>query len=837
MRVLSADDTEADIAAFGGSKARGLYALGAAGAQVPEWLVLGADVFAEFAAAAGSSDLIGELSRADEVDTALELAERIRGGITAAGATADSGLRELLRATHIRLGRGALVVRSSPVGFHDDTDSFAGLFDTYVNVGSDELYERVRDCWVSGFSESVVRYTFARNQSPVTGIAVLLQQFIAARASGVLFTRNPAAGSADDVVVSAVHGLGVGLTAGAIDADTVLVDRAGTVVERITGGKEVEYVAAAGSGVEVVEPAQPRRAGAVLDDDDVALLAGRGRALAGALGGPRDIEWAIDSDGLWFLQARPITTLQDSPGRADRPRPAAGMLPIGYRVRGNRRAEPLVHRRDTTDAAVLRGAGEPVAPGEPRIWAAANEFEILPGPVSPLTFTMAADLYGRVYRGYAQSLGVPKEQIRQIDSWSPYLLGIFHGRVYVNLLHWYRTAGIAPGYSLARPAVATVIGVGEPLPDEHAKTLQPFVFDNGWRRAWSRVRTAVVYLRRILAIDAMMREFHDEFSRLYDRYDTMEYIHGEHAYAEYRRLDRDLVLWWGPTTVLDAIQLTLTGTVLLLTKAFLPGAPESLVDSRAEPGSDPDDYLDAHLGGIRRSLYDRVRAGSARCAAHREQLQFYRTRAFGSIERMIRVMGRDLVARGIIDDAADIFLLTVDELRNCYDRVPVPDLAARITARKVARTADADMVAPVRFTTLGPELTDVELAQRGWVPLAETPPAAPGDVLAGFPSAPGVVEGVAELVDEPRDVAGGILVVRRADPGWAAALPSSAALVAELGDPLTPVATIARELGVPAVLRVPGCRRKLRTGMRIRVDGAAGTVTVLSGGGHGDGAG
>lgn len=838
MRVLSANDTEADIAALGGGKARGLYALEAVQARVPEWLVLGADVFAQFAAGAGVDELIGEFARAEDMDTALGLAGRIRAEIaSAAGAFDDTGLRELVRTAHVRLGGGALAVRSSVVGADLDADSFAGLFGSYLNIGAAELFERVRDCWGSGFSETVVRYTFARNLPPVTGIGVLLQRFVAARASGVLFTRSPVAGSGDEVVVNAVYGLGQGLAA--VDADTVVVDRAGTVVARVTGGKEVEYLPADGSGLEAV--AQPHRSRVVLGDEDVALLAGRGRALADVLGGPRDIEWAIDAEGLWFLQARPITALRDAPDRADRQGKPDGLHAAGYRSGHIEHPRAVLPRGNETAAAVLRGAGEPVTPDEPRIWTSATGFECFPGPVSPLTYTMAADIHGRVHRGFAQSLGVPEEQIRQMLSWTPYLLGFFHGRVYANLLHWYRTTGIAPGYSLARPALAAALGVGDPLPGDHAKPLYPFIFDNGWQRMWVRARTAVAYFHRVLAIDALMHEFCAEFSRLYDRYEAMEYVHGEQAYAEYRRLDRDLVLRWGPTLVLDTVQLTSTGLMLMLTKAFLPDAPEYLVDAlvgpRAYPGFDPDAYLDAHLRGVRRSLYDRVRARTARYSAYREQLRSCRTRAFGIVERMIAVMGRDLAARGIIGDAADIFSLTVDELRNCYDRVPMPDLADRITARALARTTGADLVAPARFATIGPRFTDTELAEQGWTLRADPPPAGPGDVLAGSPAVTGVVEGIAVLVDEPRDPAGGILVAHRADPGWMAALPSAAALVTECGGPLAPLATVARELGVPAVLQVPGCGRKLRTGMRIRVDGAAGTVTVLSGGGHGDGTG
>ncbi|MFI1461100.1 PEP/pyruvate-binding domain-containing protein [Nocardia carnea] len=929
MRVLGVDDAEADIVAWGGGKARGLYALGVAGARVPAWLVLSTDVFAEFAAAAGLVSRIDGLARADDLDTALELAGGIRADIAAAGAVFDeAGIRDVVRAAHTRLGGGALAVRSSVVGEDGATDSFAGLFDSYLNIGSDEVCERVRDCWASGFSDRVVRYAFARNRRPVTEIAVLLQRFVAAHASGVLFTRNPASGSVGEVVVSAVYGLGDGLVSGAVDADTVVVDESGAVVERTVGDKDVEYVPASGRGLAVVDVPEPRRTASVLGDEEAALLADRGRGLADALGGPQDFEWAVDGDGLWFLQARPITGVHPLPDSPDRPDTGGG-----------HRGLHLV-QNGPAGAAVLRGAGEPVAPGAVRIWDNSNIIESFQGLTSPLTFTVAAGIYGRVYRGYAQSLGVPENQLRQLDSWTPYLLGTFHGRVYYNLLHWYRMVGIAPGYPLNRKVLEAALGVAEPLPDEIAKTLRPFDFGNGVQRGWSRARTTAIYVRRIFGIDAMMREFCTEFYRVYDRYDAMEYRHGEHAYAAYRRVDRDLVLRWGPMMVLDAILLTLTGTMFLLTKAFLPQAPKSLLYALVGPGADiesaeparamtdlarrahadpgltallsttepehtyaalraggyrdylaeidnyldrygyrsvdelkleapdlredpaglfvllrgalgrigapepageptldPDAYLDEHLGGLRRLLYDRVRSKTARCAAHRERLRFCRTRAFGMVKRMIRVMGRDLAARGVIADFPDVFYLTVEELHNCYDRVPMPDLADRITARKIARTVDAELVAPARFTTVGPELTDAELAEQGWIPLAETPAAVPGDVLAGTPSAAGVVEGIAVLVDEPRDVAGGILVAYRTDPGWVAALPSASALVIERGSPLTHVAIVARELGVPTVVQVPGAGRKLRTGMRIRVDGAAGTVTVLSGGGHDDGTG
>nr|WP_067719494.1 phosphoenolpyruvate synthase [Nocardia yamanashiensis] len=896
MRVLGPWSDEAELGALGGGKARGLYAMRDNGFQVPEWVALGSDVFDAFAAGSGLDTAIAEFARIDDPDTAVAYAAELRAEVT--GAPLPDAVRELIGAACERFGDDPIAVRSSVSAEDGDEHSFAGQFESHLDVrGPDAVIARVRDCWASAFAERAVRYAFARELPRAGAPGVVLQRLVAARASGVLFTANPTSGARDELVISAVYGLGEGLVSGAVDADTVIVDKdGGAVIEIILGDKDIRFDPSGGDGLARREVEAGERGAAVLTDAEIAELTELGRKLEIDRGAPQDIEWAIDDNGVWLLQARPITTL----------------------------AEPL-------PGVELRGAGEAIPAGAVRIWDNSNIIESFSGITSPLTYTVAAEIYGRVYRGYAQSLRVPDEQVRQTDEWTPWLLGSFHGRVYYNLLHWYRMVGIAPGYPLNRKVLEAALGVGEPLADDIAKTLRPFTFRSTPARLRSRAITTVTYLRRIAGIDAMMEKFAAEFYRVYDEYDTLDYtaLTGEEAYRAYREVDRDLVERWGPMMVLDAMLLTLMGVLFGLTKAFLPKAPESFMYAVMGPGADvesaeparamtelaqlvradaaltelvnstapeqiyaalragdhpeflaavdryierygyrsldelkletpdlhedpaslfimlrsassrvgdtvsagrggeADAYLDANLGGIRRRIYDRVRAKTSRAAAHRESLRFCRTRAFGMVKRMIRVMGRDLVARGVLDDFPDVFQLTVQELRSCYEGGDTAALREVVAARKSLRARDSGLVAPARFTTVGPGLGRAELAAQGWVPITGTEAAAVGDVLPGTPSAAGVVEGVAVVVDEPLDVAGGILVAYRTDPGWVAALPSASALVIERGSPLTHVAIVARELGVPTVVQVPDVTRRIRTGMRIRVDGAGGTVTVL----------
>lgn len=311
--------------------------------------------------------------------------------------------------------------------------SFAGQFDSHLNVrGADAVVERVRDCWASAFSERAVRYAFAHGISRTFAPAVVLQKLIIARSSGVVFTRNPMTGAADELVISAVYGLGEGLVSGAVDADSLILDKdTGELLDITLGDNDIRFDITDGQGCSAVAVAEDERGTRVLADAEVAELAELSRKIEIGGGTAQDIEWAIDDTGVWLLQTRPITA-----------------------------AAAAVAARSVE----LRGAGERVGPDEARIWDNSNIIESFSGITSPLTFTTAADIYGRVYRGYAASLRVPQQQLRQTDAWTPVLLGTFHGRVYYNLLHWYRMVGIAPGYPLNRRVLEAALGVAEPCP-------------------------------------------------------------------------------------------------------------------------------------------------------------------------------------------------------------------------------------------------------------------------------------------------------------------------------------------------------------------------------------
>ena len=107
----------------------------------------------------------------------------------------------------------------------------------------------------------------------------------------------------------------------------------------------------------------------------------------------------------------------------------------------------------------------------------------------------------------------------------------------------------------------------------------------------------------------------------------------------------------------------------------------------------------------------------------------------------------------------------------------------------------------------------------------------PDGTITGFPGAAGVVEGIARVLRAPEDAAqfgdGEILVTTVTNIGWTPIFPRAAAVVTDVGAPLSHAAIVARELGIPAVVGCGNATMLLHSGDRVRVDGSNGTVDVL----------
>jgi rifampicin phosphotransferase len=220
--------------------------------------------------------------------------------VTAAAAANPDQTVARLRSAAAELGgpHQRFAVRSSATAEDLAGASYAGQYETVLEVGLDELADAVRRVFDSAASVRVAAYRQAHPQANAAdpsgsgaGMAVLLQVMVAAEAAGVAFTANPVSGARDEVVITAVRGLGERLVAGQATGEEWIV-RHGQA--RRTRSSE-----------QAISADQARQ---------VATLARRVQAHFGT---PQDLEWAITTDpsgtegGLWLLQARPMTALPD----------------------------------------------------------------------------------------------------------------------------------------------------------------------------------------------------------------------------------------------------------------------------------------------------------------------------------------------------------------------------------------------------------------------------------------------------------------------------------------------------------------------------------------------
>jgi phosphohistidine swiveling domain-containing protein len=183
--------------------------------------------------------------------------------------------------------------------------------------------------------------------------------------------------------------------------------------------------------------------------------------------------------------------------------------------------------------------------------------------------------------------------------------------------------------------------------------------------------------------------------------------------------------------------------------------------------------------------------------------------------------GRRLVAEGLLPQPEDVWMLSRLELGEA--------LTEDVDVESLVQRARADLAEGLRR---GPEpFLGAEPAVRPRHAALEKFYGSGGRALAGAGASPGVAEGSARVVGGHADFArvqpGDVLVTTTTTPAWTPLFPSLAALVTETGGILSHAAVVAREYGIPAVVGAAGATAAIPDGARVRVDGTAGTVSLL----------
>jgi pyruvate,water dikinase len=204
-------------------------------------------------------------------------------------------------------------VRSSAPAEDAANASFAGLHESYLNIiGPDAVLKHIRLVWASLWSDRAILYRreLALNAEK-SAMAVLIQTLAAGERSGVVFTLSPT--RAGEGVVEAVYGLNEGLVDGVVQPDRWTVRRKD---DAILTHQPPEYRTAVrpdAGGTRLRELPAEKAEHPPLSGQDVAQVWKMACRAENAFGKPMDVEWTIEGNTLYTLQARPITINAENP--------------------------------------------------------------------------------------------------------------------------------------------------------------------------------------------------------------------------------------------------------------------------------------------------------------------------------------------------------------------------------------------------------------------------------------------------------------------------------------------------------------------------------------------
>lgn len=214
-----------------------------------------------------------------------------------------------------------------------------------------------------------------------------------------------------------------------------------------------------------------------------------------------------------------------------------------------------------------------------------------------------------------------------------------------------------------------------------------------------------------------------------------------------------------------------------------------------------------------RAALDRTR----RFAGLRELPKYNLVLGLAVARQQLLLVGSELAASHRIERPEDIFFLDLDGVENA---LAGQDFREEIAQHRAAYEHELRRRHIPRV--LLSDGTEPEATAAG-----DADPR-PG-TLSGSPASTGLVSAPARVIMDPLGAhlePGEILVAPSTDPGWTPLFLTAGGLVMEMGGPNSHGAVVAREYGIPAVVGVPDATIRLRTGQRITVDGAAGTVST-----------
>ena len=703
-------------------------------------------------------------------------------------------------------------VRSSGIDEDSAENSFAGVNESYLNVSFKDIYEHVMLVKESGKSERATLYRKHNKAENSKGnISVIIQEMVNADFAGVINTVNPVTNDINETVISVCRGLGDKLVDGSVD---------GTVYY-INGIKET-----------------------VIGDDILSFklkkkLLKLSETVARQTDRFQDIEFAVAKNKVYLLQTRDIAT---------------------YKGFNPHKVKLIIDN--------------------------SNIIESYYGITSPLTYSFARDIYAKVY---SETLRVGKVRGKIMDSLQDSLsnmLYYYDGKIYYNLKSWYHVTSIFP-MKKSTKYMESMMGVKTSVKENNRVKLNIFdavkigvIFIDKLRKIKSLSDYFVARFNEIAApyYGHEINLPNYELKKLYESIEreiipefTTPIINDCAVMFYFGRLKEKAAKYENATDIANACVNNKGNVESAESSRIMEGIAE-YVNKNEDLKKDfselseeslfkkyylSENALSERLRGyvykygarvmnelkletvtmienpllVVRVLKNTLASDKRNCCGsqteipkelvklsqktrwyvrNRERLRLRRTYIFSVVRNIFLAYGRNYVNEGKIDHAEDIFYLTKDEVLNEAEGMR-EIIAERKKQEEVYKTK--------------PYYDRVVFFENGVLPVSDV---SCGGELCGIPSGAGIVKARVCLLNNPSDkfILGNIILTKRTDPGWSTLFPQAAGLIVEHGSMLSHSFVVAREMGLPAVVNIPGVTNIVKDGDIVTLDGIKGAVTI-----------
>jgi pyruvate,water dikinase len=725
-------------------------------------------------------------------------------------------VKDHLAALRKRASAAHFAVRSSALSEDSAAASFAGEFETLLNRQTDsEVLDAIHTVYRSRESERVKAYSAVQGMAESHEIAVVVQRMVASEIAGVLFTADPITGSYARMVGNFVFGLGEQLVSGEADAHEFRLSR--------SKGKY--------NGPAALKPfaAQLYKMAVKVEKE---------------LGAPQDIEWAVADGKLYLLQARPITTL--SPGNLQT-----------YEI------------------------NESLA--EDALWINTNVAEAVPDVFSPLTWSLvrgydietnyipgfyvwSGNICGRVYSNISRRISVAQILTGMKTERIINLLGDMFGPIPQGM-----TVPIYPATRLEviREIVPNLLVIGRKMPAAR-RDLREYLKETP---AWCRAMTARIGATK--SKGALLALWQEEIQP-YCIKAWWSHSAASAGVVNTMSLERRLTKLVGTedaNTLLSNLRgdslLASMGPIICISRVargemsredylLLHGhrGPHEFELSIPHPAEEPG-WLDQQLqefaaSGVVvegllakqraayegakkrfRTRYPRKMRWLERKLENASQGAQRREAARSEFVRVFRVVRAFAVRAGEVAGIGDdIFMLYIDEVEQLLQG---DDAALKYIPARKANYEKYKSLPPFpsiihgRFDPV--EWMNDPNRRSDYYDRTLPVEVSASATLKGYPGAAGRVEGMVRLLLNPEEGEtlrpGEIIVARTTNVGWTPLFPKAAAIITDVGAPLSHAAIVARELGIPAVVGTGNATTRLKTGDQVVVDGGHGLVHIV----------